>query len=192
MQAGPSKVANDVQYEPSSSKSPLKTEKARSLKRKTSVEERDDKVGPKLSRKKKHIMKGDMDKTNESESSQKTSKKKKSKGFSEVSEPEEINGDSDDDELENQYRSARTTKSASSAPPLGDDGQEDSGSDDGHDSTELPVHESVGKWARKTNTKGSKLKYVPEDETREQRDARTVFVGNIPTEVVKSRVRCAL
>ncbi|TDL22968.1 hypothetical protein BD410DRAFT_769344 [Rickenella mellea] len=184
--AGPSKIANDVQSGPSSSKSPLKAEKAKSLKRKPALDEEDDQVGPKPSRK-KHVKKGDTEKINESESTQKSSKnKRKSKGFSEVSEAEEIDGDSDDDELENQYLS-RTTKSASGATPLGDDGQEDSGSDEGDGSTELPVHESVGKQARKTNTKGSKLKYVPEDETREQRDARTVFVGNIPTEVVKSR-----
>lgn len=33
-----------------------------------------------------------------------------------------------------------------------------------------------------------KVKYVPEDETREMRDARTIFIGNLPVGAVKSKV----
>lgn len=37
--------------------------------------------------------------------------------------------------------------------------------------------------------KSTSTKFVPEDETSEQRDARTIFVGNVAVEVAKSRVR---
>lgn len=59
---------------------------------------------------------------------------------------------------------------------------DDDSSDDG--SSKIPQHESLAK--KKANTK--KAKFVPEDETAEQRNARTIFVGNLPAQVAKSRV----
>ena len=50
------------------------------------------------------------------------------------------------------------------------------------------VHESVA-VGDKSKTVSGKVKYAPQEETPEQRDARTVFVGNVPVEVVKSKVR---
>lgn len=53
---------------------------------------------------------------------------------------------------------------------------------------EPPQHETL----QKTNKKKSatkKVKYVPEGETREQRDMRSIFVGNLPVAIVKSKVR---
>ena len=50
------------------------------------------------------------------------------------------------------------------------------------------VHESLQKSKEKSR-KPAKKKYVPPDETPEQRDFRTVFVGNLSVEVVKKRVR---
>ena len=53
-----------------------------------------------------------------------------------------------------------------------------------------PLHETLqnpSKRKRKrANTK--KEKYVPEGETKEQRDARSIFIGNLPVTIVKSRV----
>jgi hypothetical protein len=51
------------------------------------------------------------------------------------------------------------------------------------------VHESLQKSKEKSRKPVSKKKYVPPDETPEQRDFRTVFVGNLSVEVVKKRVR---
>lgn len=64
---------------------------------------------------------------------------------------------------------------------------EDSDSDEEGDPSKL-VHESVAAGG-KTKSASGKVKFVPSEETAEQRDARTVFVGNVPVEVVKSRVR---
>ncbi|KLO09865.1 hypothetical protein SCHPADRAFT_978959, partial [Schizopora paradoxa] len=52
------------------------------------------------------------------------------------------------------------------------------------DSSQVPVHESLTKKAKKSSRK---LKFSPEDETSEQRDARTIFVGNLPAEIAKNR-----
>lgn len=42
-----------------------------------------------------------------------------------------------------------------------------------------------------THSKNSKVIYVPPNETKEERDGRTVFVGNLPIEVIKSKVSAA-
>ena len=66
-----------------------------------------------------------------------------------------------------------------------------SDSDDEGDPSKL-VHESLLKGAeKKAQSRNGKAKYVPSEETPAQRDARTVFVGNVAIEVVKSRVRFA-
>jgi nucleolar protein 12 len=70
------------------------------------------------------------------------------------------------------------------APPAYD--ASDSAPSDQEDSLSTLVHESVsGKTIRPSSRK---TKYVPEGETPSQRDQRTIFLGNIPLEVVKSRV----
>ena len=63
----------------------------------------------------------------------------------------------------------------------------DSDVDDEGDPSQL-VHESLAPGGKHKHS-GHKTKYVPEGETSEQRDARTVFVGNVPLEVMKSKVR---
>ncbi|KAL5512502.1 hypothetical protein ACEPAG_3155 [Sanghuangporus baumii] len=48
----------------------------------------------------------------------------------------------------------------------------------------IPEHESM----KKSKKKGiKKVKYAPEGETKEERDARTIFIGNLPVAVVKSK-----
>lgn len=51
-----------------------------------------------------------------------------------------------------------------------------------------PKHETHADSRTRTKKKSKKMKYVPPDETPAQRDARTVFIGNVPIDVVKSRV----
>ena len=51
------------------------------------------------------------------------------------------------------------------------------------------VHESLQKSKLKSHKPASKKKYVPPHETPEQRNLRTVFVGNLSVEVAKKRVR---
>jgi nucleolar protein 12 len=54
--------------------------------------------------------------------------------------------------------------------------------------TSTIVHETFKENSRKDKA-SAKLKYAPADETREQRDARTIFVGNLPIEVAQKKVR---
>ncbi|KAF8729363.1 hypothetical protein AX14_006234 [Amanita brunnescens Koide BX004] len=49
------------------------------------------------------------------------------------------------------------------------------------------IHESLQKSKKKSHKPASKKKYIPQDETPEQRDLRTVFVGNLSVEVAKKR-----
>jgi nucleolar protein 12 len=53
-----------------------------------------------------------------------------------------------------------------------------------------PAHESLQKDKKRSQT-GAKSKFVPADETAEQRDKRTIFVGNLSIEVAQKRVRCS-
>lgn len=66
--------------------------------------------------------------------------------------------------------------------------EEASDSDDEGDPSNL-VHESLTKGAKsRQRERHNKSKYIPPDETPERRNARTIFVGNVPVEVAKSRV----
>lgn len=60
------------------------------------------------------------------------------------------------------------------------------------DSSAIPQHESLSqskeKEKKSKHSAVKKIKYVPEEETAGQRDARTIFVGNLPAQIAKSRV----
>ena len=61
-------------------------------------------------------------------------------------------------------------------------------SDDEHTTAPL-VHETIINDGMKSSVATrSRSAYVPSGETKEQREARTVFIGNVPIEVAKSRV----
>ncbi|KAL7422726.1 Nucleolar protein 12 [Cryptotrichosporon argae] len=68
----------------------------------------------------------------------------------------------------------------------GEDGQSSDGSDSEGDAGEL-VHESVKAARARRERRGRAQKYVPAGETAVERDRRTVFVGNLPVEVAKSK-----
>jgi len=82
------------------------------------------------------------------------------------------------------------------SPSVYNDGQEegrrdeDAGesSNDEH-TTAPPVHETViNNGTVSSAATRSRSAYVPSDETKEQRETRTVFIGNVPIEVAKSKV----
>jgi nucleolar protein 12 len=60
-------------------------------------------------------------------------------------------------------------------------------SDSEADAVQL-THETVAKKAQRDRIRSRRVHHVPLDETKEQRDARTVFLGNVPMEFVKSKV----
>jgi nucleolar protein 12 len=69
---------------------------------------------------------------------------------------------------------------------------EDPGESSDDELTTAPlVHETViNNGATSSVATRSRSAYVPIGETKEQREARTVFIGNVPIEVAKSRVNC--
>ena len=66
---------------------------------------------------------------------------------------------------------------------------DDSDASNGDNDASHLTHESVAKTPKKIKAVSTKSKFVPPDETAEQRDARTIFVGNLPVEVAQKRVR---
>jgi nucleolar protein 12 len=69
-----------------------------------------------------------------------------------------------------------------------DEEQLDDTSDSEEDVSQL-VHETVVKNPKRDRTRPRPAHHhIPPDETKEQRDARTVFLGNVPMDVAKSKV----
>lgn len=104
------------------------------------------------------------------------------------------------DDLEVQYASRERKKKASlpnapaapslsSRPAVEGNDELDSG-DENDENAPPPQHESLaGPSEKRDRGSKNKLKYVPEGESKEQRGARTIFVGNLPAEIVKNKVR---
>ncbi|KAF8903172.1 hypothetical protein CPB84DRAFT_1775032 [Gymnopilus junonius] len=84
--------------------------------------------------------------------------------------------DEDDEDLEHQY----PNKTA----PASEQRDEESNSDEEGDPS-IMVHESVKESGKKART--AKSKYVPETETLEKKNLRTIFVGNLPLEVASKK-----
>ena len=86
---------------------------------------------------------------------------------------------------------ARAKKESLAAP---EQGVSDNDEDEENEGPEKAlVHESLKEGGSKgPKVRPPKTKYVPEGETKEQRDARTVFIGNLPVEAAKSKVRILL
>ncbi|TBU53671.1 hypothetical protein BD310DRAFT_859888 [Dichomitus squalens] len=93
--------------------------------------------------------------------------------------------ESEDEDEGNEAEDDREDEDVSGAGE-DDEASSDSG-DEGHPSK--LVHESLQKGGIQTNgqSRHGKQKYIPSVETPEQRDARTIFVGNVAVEVTKSR-----
>ncbi|KAF7290068.1 RRM domain-containing protein [Mycena chlorophos] len=109
----------------------------------------------------------------------------------------ESDSDDDDDELEAAYLRKAQTKSKPTPPDEDDkesevEGDVDSASDsdaDADPNAPPPTHESLLPSAKRVRVKSTtkKTKFVPENETPAQRDARTLFVGGLPVEVAEKK-----
>jgi nucleolar protein 12 len=103
-----------------------------------------------------------------------------------LSESDEENG-----QLEDAYLSRRPSGSKAVETNIDIASPSEASDDDGDEAdTSRLVHESVAN-AEAQNAKSSRSRKThnsPPDETSEQRDKRTIFVGNVPAEVAKSRV----
>ena len=59
------------------------------------------------------------------------------------------------------------------------------------DTDEELVHETTDTTSKRKRKLATKLpKYTPADESSQDRDRRSIFVGNLPIEVTKSKVSC--
>ena len=98
---------------------------------------------------------------------------------------EQSEQDEDDDLLEDSYfpeKLASNRKDPELNNSLDSDPEED------HSKL---VHESLSSSTAKSRGRSSraKPKYSPVEETPEQRDSRTIFIGNLPLEVARKKVR---
>ena len=103
--------------------------------------------------------------------------------------PEEI-GDEDNAVLEETYEHKVRPGKQVARGSSRDEAQLNDTSDGEEDASQL-VHETIVKNVKrdKTRSRHAHHHHVPPDETKEQRDARTIFLGNVPMEVAKSKVR---
>jgi nucleolar protein 12 len=129
----------------------------------------------------------------------KSEKKKKTKGEKgHVSEVDKAKGTSGEKEA-GRDRKGKKKHTAEPVFSEGEDGDKvvpdneqnpsSSDSDDGERYVP-PVHESLATAPGPAPGPSSKKakKYVPPDETPEQRDSRTIFVGNVPSQVMTAKV----
>lgn len=126
---------------------------------------------------------------------------KSSDGDEEEREESKSDGDDENDsELENAYLSRangkgnfsashRAGKHEEQSEGADDDVEEaSSGADDDDEGRPPPDHESLTKRQRSKKPPKSIIKYVPPDENQDQRNARTIFVGNLSVEVSQKKV----
>ncbi|KAF8468657.1 hypothetical protein JB92DRAFT_2801736 [Gautieria morchelliformis] len=99
--------------------------------------------------------------------------------------------EAENDTLENQYISRRTTRTSATTPERkGVSGASVTDSSEVDDENmPPPLHETHTESGRRDNRSKSHTRATraSPDETPAQRDARTVFVGNVPVAVVKSK-----
>ncbi|KAL0577442.1 Nucleolar protein 12 [Marasmius crinis-equi] len=137
----------------------------------------------------------------EEKKEEKKKKEKKAKPMEEESAEEEpmASDDEENADLENAYlvKSLTGKKGKEKAPENDSDDEEQEENDEdleeqGDTSEESesdaspPQHESITKSSKK-RTKTAKVKFVPSEETPEQRDSRTIFVGNLSVEVAQKK-----
>lgn len=117
------------------------------------------------------------------------SKKPRAAAVAEIGTEDGLGDDTDNDAwLEDSYFSRRPTQKPAPETEGAAESASASGTDD--ENAPPPVHETHVESGR-SNTRSKaqkKVKYIPPDESPAQRDARTVFIGNVPIAVVKSKV----
>ncbi|KAG6856357.1 hypothetical protein H0H87_005344 [Tephrocybe sp. NHM501043] len=91
----------------------------------------------------------------------------------------EVESDAEDEnsELENAYLGAQKSSAVN----------DDSDGNDSHEEDGPPIEHETVKKAKKASRSGPKVKFVPEGETPERRDQRTIFVGNLSVDVAQKR-----
>ena len=118
--------------------------------------------------------------------SESSKKRSKTKDALEGSDEEEV-----DDGLEEAYERKIRRPGKQGAPSTSKDKEESESSSDSEADASQLVHETVTKADRHGKPRPARKRVHherPPDETKEQRDACTIFIGNVPIEVAKSKV----
>ena len=94
---------------------------------------------------------------------------------------------------EKKKKKSEEEEETAASPTKSNDNEDLSASDDDDADTDtIPKHESLTKGS-KSRDRGKKEKVLaPPDETPEQKDRRTIFIGNVPLEVASKRVCLSL
>ncbi|OJT09892.1 Nucleolar protein 12 [Trametes pubescens] len=125
-----------------------------------------------------------------SKSASKPEKKEKKKKHAKVASSSESEVD-EDAKLQEQMHKKKSKKRVSPEPTHAAEEEAESSKSDSSDEEGDPsklVHESLLKGSQaKSQSRHGKAKYVPAEESPEQRDARTIFVGNVAVDVTKSK-----
>ena len=100
--------------------------------------------------------------------------------------PGEI-GDEDNAGIEEAYEHKVRPRKQVARGSSRDEEQLNDTSDSEEDASQL-VHETMVKNSQRDKRRSKHVHHVPPDETKEQRDARTIFLGNVPMEVAKTKV----
>jgi nucleolar protein 12 len=128
----------------------------------------------------------------------KSSMKTAVSGVEDMDEDEVEDEEDNDDTIEQRYATkTASTPNADASTAAVDANSEDedmsdkapSGDEDEDEAADMTVDVDAGK-ADKKKGRVKKMKYVPEGESSVDRDRRTVFVGNVAVEVLKSKVSC--
>ncbi|KZT73879.1 hypothetical protein DAEQUDRAFT_761831 [Daedalea quercina L-15889] len=99
-----------------------------------------------------------------------------------------VDSEGDEDESSEVEYSTLMGKKATHGDARNEENDRDSSTSEDEGDPSTLVHESLLKDSQRHNGDGrSKRKYAPEDESSERRNARTIFVGNVPIEVAQSR-----
>ncbi|KAI0059605.1 hypothetical protein BV25DRAFT_1057022 [Artomyces pyxidatus] len=98
----------------------------------------------------------------------------------------EDSSEEDNAGLEDAYHLKSGKKAPQSVHADNKESTSDSDSEDGGGVSQL-VHETVSKQGKANKIRTKQVKFVPADETSEQRNARTIFVGNVPVDVAKNK-----
>ena len=130
--------------------------------------------------------------TNEQASHSKKTKEGKSKRVSKkttrTEKAAEVIGDEDNAGLEEAYEhKVRPGKQVARGSSKDEERLNDTS--DSEEGASPLVHETMVKNVQRDKTRSRHVRHpVPPDETKELRDARTIFLGNVPMEVAKSKV----
>ena len=121
----------------------------------------------------------------EHHSSLRVESKKRGESAVAVSNPDSSEGQ----DIEEEYF-VRSHKSAKAGDGANQHARHGESSSEAEDNIVPPQHESLTAKTLEEKDGGpkTKTKYVPPEETKEQRDERTIFVGNLPPEMAKSKV----